>query len=58
MLFEYRRGAYNHKTSYMYTLLVRWYSAFTKVQAALGGGKKEDLIHAPPSAINSMLNKI
>lgn len=49
MLFEYRRGAYNHKTSYMYTLLVRWYSAFTKVQAALGGGKKEDLIHAPPS---------
>ena len=55
MLFEYRRGAYSHKTSYMYTLLVRWYSAFTKVQ---GGGDKEDLIHAPPSAINSMLKEI
>ena len=43
MLFEYRRGAYSHKTSYMYTLLVRWYSAFTKVQAGVGGvggGKK------------------
>ena len=61
MLFEYRRGTYNHKTSYMYTLLFRWYSAFTKVQAGVGGGggeKKEDLIHAPPSAINSMLKEI
>ena len=57
MLFEYRRGAYSHKTSYMYTLLVRWYSAFTKVQAGVGG-KKEDLIHAAPSAINRMLKEI
>lgn len=57
MLFEYRRGAYSHKTSYMYTLLVRWYSAFTKVKAGVGG-KKEDLIHAAPSAINSMLKEI
>ena len=40
MLFEYQRGAYNHKTSYMYTLLVRWYSAFTKVQAGVGEKKK------------------
>ena len=39
-LFEYQRGAYNHKTSYMYTLLVRWYSAFTKVQGGGGGTKK------------------
>ena len=40
MLFECRRGAYSHKTSYMYTLLVRWYSAFTKVQAGPVGGEK------------------
>ena len=58
MLFECRRGAYSHKTSYMYTLLVRWYSAFTKVQAGPVGGKKEDLIHSAPSAINSMLKEI
>jgi len=38
MLFEYQRGVYSHKTSYMYTLLVRWYSAFTKVQG--GGGQR------------------
>ena len=41
MLFEYWRGAYSHKTYYMYTLLVRWYSAFTKVQG--GGGAKKIL---------------
>ena len=39
MLFEYWRGAYSHKTYYMYTLLVRWYSAFTKVQGG-GGGQR------------------
>ena len=56
MLFEYWRGAYSHKTYYMYTLLVRWYSAFTKVQG--GGGGKEDFIPVPPSAIHSMLKEI